>query len=277
VDRDWKHYKTFAGLILTGQIEGYHYEPLRRELFALIQDNDRQKIDHPPEGSKDVTDALCGAVCRAYAAIKEIKTGMRYWPELNHRNLYAHEAGFNVKRVCGMFQDAESIYGVWVHRQTIEDPFDYREVKDRVFIDSEFIVHRPSASTMAREFRALRRASEADMIFAMNVYADPGHDKTQSGFARRLRRNNVPVRTRKKIDVNNLEPIRMLMADKKDPKLLFHPDKVPLLWRAFRQAKYKVINGVKVSQIERNETINAIYALRIALEELLLTTSAQGY
>jgi len=42
----------------------YNYEPLVTELIRLEKQGD--KIDHPPNGSKDVSDALAGATWQAF-------------------------------------------------------------------------------------------------------------------------------------------------------------------------------------------------------------------
>ena len=49
------------------------YDPtFKRELFDLEKDNIRNKVDHPPDpgGSKDVSDAVVGAVWNAITGKK---------------------------------------------------------------------------------------------------------------------------------------------------------------------------------------------------------------
>lgn len=67
VDRDLAAYQTFKEKIYTGKYKFYYYEPFLRELRRLELVEGR-RVDHPPnKGSKDVTDAVAGAV---YSAVK---------------------------------------------------------------------------------------------------------------------------------------------------------------------------------------------------------------
>ena len=52
-------------LINTDQLAYYPHPVLVREAKALELKNGR-KVDHPPNGSKDVVDAVAGAVYHAY-------------------------------------------------------------------------------------------------------------------------------------------------------------------------------------------------------------------
>ena len=60
VDATLEPYMSLKEAFFDRRIILYHYEPLLQELFAL--EFDGRKVDHPPDGSKDVADALCGAV-----------------------------------------------------------------------------------------------------------------------------------------------------------------------------------------------------------------------
>jgi len=61
VDRDTRAYDTLKERIYEGKLKYYKYEPFFQELKRL-ELVDGKKIDHPPNGSKDVTDAVAGAV-----------------------------------------------------------------------------------------------------------------------------------------------------------------------------------------------------------------------
>jgi len=67
VDRDLAAYETLKELINTGRLCMPNYEPLKRELRSLEIIRGR-KVDHPPRGSKDVADAVAGAVSEAVRA-----------------------------------------------------------------------------------------------------------------------------------------------------------------------------------------------------------------
>ncbi len=64
VDRDAGAYNTLRELLMSGRLRAYRYEPFFSEMRALrVRDNG--KVDHPPGGSKDVADAVAGAVSEA--------------------------------------------------------------------------------------------------------------------------------------------------------------------------------------------------------------------
>jgi hypothetical protein len=65
VDKKSDPYKTLRSAIYEGRILLPDSDLLRTELVSLEYLSKKDKVDHPPKGSKDVADALCGAV---YAA-----------------------------------------------------------------------------------------------------------------------------------------------------------------------------------------------------------------
>jgi intein/homing endonuclease len=66
VDRDAKAYRALRDLLFQHAISFYRYPPLLDEIFHLEYDQDansgKGKVDHPPQHSKDVADALAGMV-----------------------------------------------------------------------------------------------------------------------------------------------------------------------------------------------------------------------
>jgi len=66
VDRDMSQYAYLKNCFYDKRIVLYHYEKLEQELSRLEKKLD--KVDHPANGSKDVADALCGAVWTAFTA-----------------------------------------------------------------------------------------------------------------------------------------------------------------------------------------------------------------
>lgn len=68
VDRDTSAYDTLKERLYEGKLRCYRYEPFLQEMRRL-ELKDGGKIDHPPHGgSKDVTDAVAGAVYNAVEA-----------------------------------------------------------------------------------------------------------------------------------------------------------------------------------------------------------------
>jgi hypothetical protein len=65
VDKTREPYLTLRSLIRARKIIMPKHDLLYRELIKLRDDG--KKVDHPPEGSKDVADALCGAVFNAFS------------------------------------------------------------------------------------------------------------------------------------------------------------------------------------------------------------------
>lgn len=68
VDRTSAPYDTLRNLMQDYRVKLYPYESFRKELFGLIETRNmanKTKIDHPKNGSKDVSDAVAGAVYTA--------------------------------------------------------------------------------------------------------------------------------------------------------------------------------------------------------------------
>lgn len=61
VDRTSVPYKNLRDAIYDGRLRIYFQDILVDELISLEYDEKRDKVEHPPKGSKDVADALCGA------------------------------------------------------------------------------------------------------------------------------------------------------------------------------------------------------------------------
>jgi hypothetical protein len=64
VDRDLTAYETLKEKIYSGKCKFYRYEPFLKELRRLELVAGK-RVDHVPKGSKDVTDAVAGAVLSA--------------------------------------------------------------------------------------------------------------------------------------------------------------------------------------------------------------------
>lgn len=58
-------YQYLKNTVYEDRIKMYKTELLHTELIQLEKNNDTGKVDHPPKGSKDQADALCGAVFTA--------------------------------------------------------------------------------------------------------------------------------------------------------------------------------------------------------------------
>ncbi len=66
-------YKLLKDLIYSGRLRFYYYDPFVREIMSLYLDVNKAKVDHPPEGSKDVADAVCGVVNSIYEYLVDKK------------------------------------------------------------------------------------------------------------------------------------------------------------------------------------------------------------
>lgn len=62
VDRTIEPYDNLKLALYEGRVNYYHYQPLIDELQKLEKDPIRGKVDHPPGGSKDCSDALAGCL-----------------------------------------------------------------------------------------------------------------------------------------------------------------------------------------------------------------------
>lgn len=60
-----KPYQYFRSCIYEKRIEMYYSARLFDEIISLEKNNNTGKVDHPPNGHKDVSDAVCGAVYNA--------------------------------------------------------------------------------------------------------------------------------------------------------------------------------------------------------------------
>lgn len=62
VDLTMDPYINLKNALYEDRVLFYDYPPLQEELIKLQKISDKQKIDHPPKGRKDVADALCGCL-----------------------------------------------------------------------------------------------------------------------------------------------------------------------------------------------------------------------
>jgi len=73
-------YKLLKDAFYEGRIKFYKYAPVLKELRQLEHDGKTGKVDHPPGGSKDVADALCGVVVglmRVMQVSSKVKYGVQ--------------------------------------------------------------------------------------------------------------------------------------------------------------------------------------------------------
>lgn len=85
VDRTDEQYLNLRSCILEGRLDLYDQPTLIKELYELDHDIKNKKVDHPIDGSKDISDALCGAVWNA----------QKYYAEKKQTNVVQHQ---NVKQ-----------------------------------------------------------------------------------------------------------------------------------------------------------------------------------
>lgn len=85
LDRTADPYLNLRAAILEERISSYYHPILEAELYDLEYDKKNNKVDHTIEGSKDISDGLCGAVYGAqqyYANMKQTKV-------IQHENVKA--------------------------------------------------------------------------------------------------------------------------------------------------------------------------------------------
>jgi hypothetical protein len=74
VDRTMDPYHALKEAFDEERLDTYQYEVLLKECSQLERDLERKKIDHPPRGSKDVSDAICGAVYNCTVWVRDNPT-----------------------------------------------------------------------------------------------------------------------------------------------------------------------------------------------------------
>lgn len=62
VDSDTEAYDHFKAAVYDGRCETHEHGNARLEMISLEKDVEKNKVDHPPGGSKDITDAMAGVV-----------------------------------------------------------------------------------------------------------------------------------------------------------------------------------------------------------------------
>ena len=82
LDRNDSAYTTLRSTIYAGRLSLYDYEPLLKELRELNYFESERKVDHPVGGSKDLADALAGAVF--YLTETEAKRGQESGPPIKY-------------------------------------------------------------------------------------------------------------------------------------------------------------------------------------------------
>ena len=93
VDNDHicKPYQYFKNTLYEQRIEMFHHNLLEQEIVNLERNVNTGKVDHPEAGSKDISDAVCGAVF----------TASKYAEE------YAYEYGEDLESIVSVNKEAE--------------------------------------------------------------------------------------------------------------------------------------------------------------------------
>ena len=65
VDRNDEAYLSFVNMVFEDRVRIYRYLPFEQELFNLVHNRARRKVDHPMNGSKDVADGVAGSIFNA--------------------------------------------------------------------------------------------------------------------------------------------------------------------------------------------------------------------
>jgi hypothetical protein len=287
VDRTWDDYRSFAGSILDNNIKGYMYEPFREELFSLVQDNDRKKIDHPGGGSKDVADAAVQAHYLAITAWLEIKGGIRYFPDYGNQNLDSWRHTKGIPLVAGIYFGPEAYYVVWCYREDMKGgptaANDYGFVINPkkpwsvIKVIGEYVD--ASGSNADRVIATKKRSIEygGKTIYTGDPAALLRGDITAASPVKEFRKLGLPVRCRRHMDRESMDPIHNLIRNKDRPQLIINEGECPLLARALRKAKHRTAKGVKLVRMDNTGEEYPVYALRIALEDAMSKATVGGY
>jgi len=290
VDKVWDAYRSFAGSLLDGYVTGYYYEPFKEELFNLVQDNDRKKVDHPGGGSKDVADAVVQSHRLALQAFMQIKGGIRYFGDFGNHNLqtWRFKDEKYPKISVGVYFGPEAFYAVWispvsVNKVIVAEREDYggtptmKQSNDQVKVLGEWQDH---SSTTQERIHRIREISELFEGASVTYTGDPKslmhNDINRVSPIKEFRKLGFPMRTRRRMDRNSLDPITVLLRDKGDG-LLVHEQECPLLIRALRKASHKVSKGIKTAALDYTGEEYPLYALRVGLDDALNTVRVTSY
>lgn len=290
VDKSWDDYRSFAGSLLDDYISGYYYEPFKEEFFNLIQDNDRKKVDHPGGGSKDVADAVVQAHHLALQAWMEIKGGIRYFPDFGSDNLrsWRYEDERYPRITAGVYFGPEAFYAVWITPESTNiaikaERQDYGGIPAHKYRDAEVKVLAEWAdhsSTTLERIVAMRDISSKFEGADVSYMGDPKvlvtKDINKVSPIKEFRTMGLPMKTRKRMDRDNLDPISMLLRNK-GKGLVIHEGQCPLLIRALRKARHKMVKGVKTAALENTGEEYPLFALRVALEDALRKVRVTSY
>lgn len=91
-----KHYQDFQTVMYDFRLEGPDIELLKKELGQLMLKKD--KVDHPSSGSKDLSDAVCGAVYNSVVYAEkpnDAEVEVLTYKEVRARMRREHEADYN--------------------------------------------------------------------------------------------------------------------------------------------------------------------------------------
>jgi hypothetical protein len=286
VDRTWDDYRSFSGSILDNHIKGYMYEPFREELFSLVQDNDRKKIDHPGGGSKDVADAAVQAHYLAMSAWLEIKGGIRYFPDYGNQNLDSWRHTKGIPLVAGIYFGPEAYYVVWCYREDMKGgpkAHDYGMVINPkkpwsvIKVIGEYVDASSSNADRVVSTKERSIGYGGKITYCGDPAARMGGDITASSPIKDFRKLGLPVRCRRHMDRESMDPIHNLIRNKVRPQLIINESECPLLARALRKAKHRTAKGVKLARMDNTGEEYPVYALRIALEDAMSKATVGGY
>lgn len=111
VDRNTEAYDTMLELMLQGMIDFYLYPPFMDEVRRLIV-KDGKKVDHPPKGSKDVSDAVAAVIThsRISSAFEPAATSQTVSREKAFEAAETHEGLEKRARILGFKDETSTTY-----------------------------------------------------------------------------------------------------------------------------------------------------------------------
>lgn len=127
VDRKPGPYKLLRSVAMELRLDMYYYDPFVEEL-TLLEDytkdsssKHKPKIDHPQHGSKDVSDAVCGAVTGALEAKGKVFTGTE--AEIIKKRAEAHFAERQAQEVADLRKQGKFVKTDYRKQSELEEFF----------------------------------------------------------------------------------------------------------------------------------------------------------
>ena len=116
-----KPYQYLKNTIYEGRLKLHKSELLQTELVLLEKNNNTGKVDHPPNGSKDAADALCGATYTASKYADEYAYSYSETADINMKINKSDMDSFAEEVILNFEQELQSAKGNTNEKQQSEN------------------------------------------------------------------------------------------------------------------------------------------------------------